>query len=459
MSATTELPTETDRSPQDFQWKPQPDAEILVAEAMNSFVVNSPWVARLADQLLCETGTRLIDWTDHFALPASDLLHGQLERAGFECRGAEPCMIWEHPLGLFPRIMTHAEPFCRLAVRAESVDDFLAAPKLDGQVKIEGSPFEPLRKARVAAEHGIEFWAVERHGYRGWELRELAKSQIELVHHYAEAFSRRPRTFADDELGFAQTRQGIAAAITDLGAGRAADLFFAAERDYWTARNRAARFQKGRQDALGLGWANHDHHTYRSSREHFPRLIAILEDLGFQCRERFYAGREAGWGAQVLEHEESQVVIFADVDLSPEEVTEDFAHVPLVPRPHFGTVGLWCLLHGEAFLEAGMHHLECRFDYQAARAQFERAGIGVMRPFTDLPFLKQAFTAAEVWKVDGRRAARAVEAGAITAAQAEQFRTAGTLGSHLEILQRDDGYKGFNQSGINEIIRATDPRN
>ena len=66
--------------------------------------------------------------------------------------------------------------------------------------------------------------------------------------------------------------------------------------EYWTNRNRAARFQKGRQDALGLGWANHDHHTYRSSREHFPRLIAILEDLGFQCRERFYAGREAGWG-------------------------------------------------------------------------------------------------------------------------------------------------------------------
>ena len=46
----------------------------------------------------------------------------------------------------------------------------------------------------------------------------------------------------------------------------------------------------------------------------------------------------------------------------------------------------------------------------------------------------------------------------ITAEQAERFRKSGSIGSHLEILQRDDGYKGFNQTGINEIIRKTDPR-
>ena len=84
------------------------------------------------------------------------------------------------------------------------------------------------------------------------------------------------------------------------------------------------------------------------------RLIALLEDLGFVCRERFYAGREAGWGAQVLEQEESEVVVFADVDLSAEEVSDDFAHAPLSPQEHFGTVGLWCLLHGEAFFEPGI---------------------------------------------------------------------------------------------------------
>jgi hypothetical protein len=48
--------------------------------------------------------------------------------------------------------------------------------------------------------------------------------------------------------------------------------------------------------------------------------------------------------------------------------------------------------------------------------------------------------------------------GLISAEDAERFRTSGALGSHLEILQRDEGYKGFNQSGIDEIILKTDPR-
>ena len=41
----------------------------------------------------------------------------------------------------------------------------------------------------------------------------------------------------------------VEAAVAALGAGRASDLFFAAERQYWTGRNRAAQHQKGRQDA------------------------------------------------------------------------------------------------------------------------------------------------------------------------------------------------------------------
>jgi hypothetical protein len=46
----------------------------------------------------------------------------------------------------------------------------------------------------------------------------------------------------------------------------------------------------------------------------------------------------------------------------------------------------------------------------------------------------------------------------INEAQAEQFRREGALGSHLEILDRNDGYKGFNQTGISKIILKTDPR-
>ena len=48
--------------------------------------------------------------------------------------------------------------------------------------------------------------------------------------------------------------------------------------------------------------------------------------------------------------------------------------------------------------------------------------------------------------------------GRITSDQAERFRREGAVGSHMEILERNDGYKGFNQKGVSEIIAATDPR-
>ena len=221
-----------------------------------------------------------------------------------------------------------------------------------------------------------------------------------------------------------------------------------------------ARFNTCGRKNSDLGWANHDHHTYRSSRESFTSLIAFLEKLGFECRERFYAGREAGWGAQVIEHHATGVTIFADVDMSPEELAQDFSHEPLAPRNELGTVGLWCALHGEAFLQAGMHHLECQFDFAATRDQLKQVGIDTMPPFTDFAYLRQAFTRGEQWQVDPARVndLRWEEIDYRTTGRSVFEVNGARLGSHMEILQRDDGYKGFNQTGINEIIAATDPR-
>ena len=56
------------------------------------------------------------------------------------------------------------------------------------------------------------------------------------------------------------------------------------------------------------------------------------------------------------------------------------------------------------------------------------------------------------------RIERLLGAGLITAPQAKQFREQGAIGSHLENLERNDGFKGFNQTGVSEIISATDPR-
>jgi hypothetical protein len=432
----------------------------MVRDVLDEAVGRSPFLADLKRRMTAETGTRLFDWVDHLVVPDTGGLRESLRNAGFIGRfaaGAGETFV--HEEGMFPAILPSHEAVTRVAIKVESVADFLAIGRTAQESSVEGEPLAPMRRAVIGAENDVEVCVVERHGHRGFSVPAVAPEKSLLVLKHAEIFRRRRRAFADEAGGFAHANGLVDAAIADLGVDRACDLFFAAEREYWQRRNRAAQVQKARQDRLGLGWANHDHHTYRSSREHFAALIALCEKLGFRCRERFYAGKDAGWGAQVLEQPTAGVVIFADVDLSPDEVFEDFSHAGLAPRQGLGTVGLWCALHGEAFLEAGMHHLECQFDFEALKQQLEgEAGVKVMKPFTNFPHLRQAFTEGETWPVRGERIDRLLSAGRITADQANQFRVKGALGSHLENLERNQGFKGFNQTGISEIIARTDPR-
>jgi hypothetical protein len=159
-----------------------------------------------------------------------------------------------------------------------------------------------------------------------------------------------------------------------------------------------------------------------------------------------------------MEQSVEGIVVFCDVDLLPEETEIDFSRQPLPRSPKLGTIGLWTGLHGESFLEAGMHHLECRFDHALLREQLAGEGIGTMKPFSDLPFLKQAFTEGERWTVRPERVRRLLADGAIDATQYETFVRDGAIGSHLENLQRKGGFKGFNQKSVSAIIAATDPR-
>jgi len=185
----------------------------------------------------------------------------------------------------------------------------------------------------------------------------------------------------------------------------------------------------------------------------------LFTALGFQLRERFHAGAHAGWGAQVLEHPTTGIVIFADLDLAPEEADHDFSHQALPDLARPGTVGLWVALHGESMLEAGMHHLEAQFDFDALRDGLKtEAGIETMPPFSDFPFLRQAFTAGERWSVSRPRADCALAQGWIDAEEHARFLREGAIGSHLENLERREGYKGFNQQAVSAIIAATDPR-
>ena len=436
-------------------WQTHPQAFRLICEGIAEVTRAVPMLQALSERMLSETGTELLNWTDRVTI---DVSANELADCGFELAATRGAGCYRHPQAQLPTaVLEYGKRM--LAIKVESVVDFLESHRFDSRHAIQGSAGSMVRKCCIYCDSESEVWIVERHGSFAWDTSDASPATLERCVRHMEKFRLRRRDYDSDLAGFEHARELIDEAIQELGRDLTADLFFAAERAYWQNRNDAGRLQRMRQGRLGLGWANHDHHTYRSSRACFPELIKTLELLGMECRERFYAGREAGWGAQVMEQPACGVVVFADVDLGPEEIVQDFAHQPLSPRNTIGTVGLWCALHGEAFLQAGLHHLECEFEFDAARDQLNEQGVPSMNPFTDMHHLRQSFTVGQRWLVNSHRALQAVEAGWITREQAEKFVHEGTIGSHLEILQRREGYKGFNQKGISDIITETDPRN
>jgi hypothetical protein len=369
-------------------------------------------------------------------------------------------VLW-HPRAMMPRVLLSAAvgrkgDVSDVALRVESVADFVAAHDLG--LAVEGAWGARLRRVEIRSDGLATLHVVERLGYRGHVVREPMPDFVQNLLHARELWRMRRRDFARDESGIAQAFDCLDAVLAVVDRDVACDLFFAEERAFWERRNRAAQIQKRRQDRLGLGWGNHDHHTFRCSREHFSDLMRFLARLGFEKRERFYAGAEAGWGAQILEQAVAGIVVFADVDLMPDETQFDFSSERLPPAPQLRTVGLWCGLHGDSFLQGGMHHLEARFDFARLREQLALQGVNTMKPFSDFEFLRQAFTEGERWPVRPERVARLRDAGLITKDQAELFLRDGAIGSHLENLQRKGGFKGFNQKSVSAIIAATDPR-
>jgi hypothetical protein len=465
-------------APTTFDWKRWPGTEVFLDEAIATALEGNAFAARLAERMRGETGTEFKVWIDHLVIRGRATLRDRLQGLGYERESATYSFgvpVYAHHGGIFPRIalapagsnVDGESGFVvpEVAIKVESVAAFSRAHDLG--LDIVGYPMGPYRLGRIPG-NATNLAVVERRGYLGFEPfpGELARQGRMKPHAARDALAARDiwqarrRRFDDDGQGFDVTDETLDRVIELAGStDLACHLVFEVEREYWQSRNTAARFQKARQDRLGLGWANHDHHTFRCSRRYFPRIIRMFTRLGFELRERFHAGEHAGWGAQILEQPVTGIVIFADLDLAPDEATEDFTHQALPDLPRPGTVGLWVALHGESILEAGMHHLEAQFDFDALRDGLKaEAGIETMPPFSNFPFLRQAFTTGERWPVDPRRADRALQAGWITAAEHEKFLKDGTIGSHLENLQRREGYKGFNQQAVSAIIAATDPR-
>jgi hypothetical protein len=437
-------------------WPRAAEAAKFFEHQFHSFSARNPMLADMATRFRDHAGVSILNLVDHWVLPRTDALEYKLAECGLrETMTEDGDPAWEHPAARLPRVRLDEKidtPDIALAV--DDVAWFAEQNNLsEPSVGDPGSRYEVLRYA-LCQGHLL---VVARRGYRGFRPGMLSILERDLLEEIQQAFRGRNRAGGDTQVIESLSEQAQRA-VDSLGKGRATDEFFAAEREFYVSRNDAARWQFERQQEIGIGWANHDHHTYRTARASFRDLMHLWQAFGFIARERFYAGAEAGWGAQIMEHPSSRIVIFADVDVMPEELDIDFAAVQLPPSATLGTIGLWCALHGSSIAAAGMHHLECEFDFVRAQANFERAGFPVMAPFTDLPMLRQAFTQAQVWPVDAGNLEALQARGAITPEQAARFLAQGAPGSHLEILQRWDGFKGFNKTGVSAIIRDTDAR-
>ncbi|HET7319708.1 MAG TPA: hypothetical protein VFK23_11275 [Nitrospirota bacterium] len=441
-----------------FFWEQHAGAERACLDILADCRRNNLTLARFEQQLIRKTSSRLLDWVDHLLIRDSDHTRDKLAGLGFI---KQPDIRHEalfHPGALLPRIVLsgNSGPDSGVALRVESIADFFQSNGF--LADIEGSPFSPYRRALVGKENQVAFWAVERRGSSGYEPVDLQDAYLRSYLDGLEAWQNRSRGGEDEDRLFLEIFRIADRLIEQLGADLASHVVCRAERTYWLSRNYAGRAQQGRHETLGLGWGNHDHHTFRSSRRNFSRLVYLFSRLGFLNRERFYAGAEAGWGAQVMENPAAGLTLFLDVDLSPEEVETDFSGTELKEREQLGTVGLWCALHGDSILHAGMHHLAARFEFESLIADIAKLNVPYMAPFSDFPYLKQAFSVAEKWAVDPGRVEKLVHEKTITAEQGEQFLSQGAVGSHLENIERREGYKGFNRKNVSAIIRETDPR-
>lgn len=437
----------------EFEWQRFPEAEKWVLQTLKQYTHSNPGIAKLETELLETAGARLIDFLDYLVVDSKDITQ-QLEAFGYiKENGA-----WKHPGAALPRVVKapHAGRRKGAAFKVDSIAQFLLVRGLS--LPVDGSLYTRFRRCEISTVDDVSLWVVERRFSGTVEPVSEGPGYVETYFETLDRWRTRERHFEDEGPGIAHTMALADRQIKEVGADLAAYLFFEAEQEYFASKNRAARLHKVHSDLVGVGWANRDHHTYRNSRENYSQILKFFLKLGFKPRERFYAGGEAGWGAQVMENESIDVSLFLDVDLAPEELEVDFFNKTLA----FGgapmkTVGFWTFLHGGSLAEAGLHHIAIRSHFKRLPETFKREGIEMMEPFSTFSYLQQEFTMGDFWPVREERLRKLLVDGLIEKESADRISRKGALGSHIENIQRADGFKGFNQQRISDIITETNP--
>src|ERR1043166_111814 len=295
MQAATSKTTSAEKR---FDWPLCYEAESYVLNALESFQRSNDFARDLSGRMATETGTLLLDWVDHMVLPAK--MENQMHEMGFQLEPVEASAgdrVFWHPEAMLPRLILRQTDETIVALRVDSIEAFKTAHHL--QERPEGAVDSRFRRLTVSQSQKTRLDVIERRGYRGYVPQPVF--DVSALNKARALWHKRARTFEDDTDGFRQTLSVLNRVLELVDRDLACALVFEEERAFWQSRNRAGQVQKDRQDKPGLGWANHDHHTFRSSREPFVDLMRALEMLGFERRERYYAGAQAGWGAQILE--------------------------------------------------------------------------------------------------------------------------------------------------------------
>lgn len=448
MSASATASEVAEAGYKDRSWSVQPKAEAVLRRFIDKALKSNPAAAAYAKTVLEKSAVRLRDVIDYVETADAGLL-AELREAGWTDEGG----VFRHGEGYFPEFLHSGRDV--VWFRAEDIERFQSA--VGTALDIEGAKHGPLRRA-IAFEGSPSFGVVQRSGHIGFDVPAPAEATIRAARIHAQAFGARRRQFASVDEGLEHTLRLVKAAVADIGPHWACDVWLRAERSFWMSRCDAGRHQWRRQSSVGLGWANIDHHTYDGSRAHFAKTIEILETLGYELREMLYAGELAGWGSQVLEQPALKSTIFADVDLAPEELAIDFAHEPLPPLDKHRRAGVLSILHGESILEAGLNHVAALYDQSLLRDQLGEAGIRMMPPFSDFEHLYQELTLGQRVPVDPTRVDTLEREGHLPKDEAEDIRLNGAIATHLENIERNEGYKGFNKAGIDGVLRKLDPR-
>jgi hypothetical protein len=404
-------------------------ASAFVAATLEHAFERLPVTRVLADDLLEKCGVRLCDLIDHVGLPDQALPAA----LGWREDGAGVWRLRGHPnLVSAPRLT--------VALRVEDLDRFSSQFAIGTQAEADFPA--PSRRVRVDARDEICIDVVERNGRVDYAKRRVPQWRAQQARMHQQIFRTRRRSFRTAYSGLSETLRLVLAAVSDLGATWACDLFLRAEREYWQRRCTAGFLQWRRQQSVGIGWSNADHHGYVASRLHFLQTIDVFAALGFELGEVISAG---DWASQVLRHAGLNACVAVDVDLGPQERPDNIRKSPLNPLIWHGAAGLWSALHGESLLDGGLQRLGCRFDRGAIARLLRADAIDLLAPTSSRAAFFQQPTAAEVHPVDPKRVARLERAEFLNADQARVFAQEGALGAQMVIVERNDGFTGFDQ--------------